>query len=127
MKSMAKWMLGAAVVAGGLGLAATPAKAAEFGIYVGGPAAYVPPCPGPGYVWVNGYYSEGYWVPGRWNYVGVYERPYFRHWDGDRDDWRWRDRDDYRWRDRDDWHHRDWDHDRDHWRDRDDHRGWDRR
>ena len=71
MKGMAKWMLGAAVVAGGLGLAATPAKAAEFGVYVGGPAAYVPRCPGPGYSWVAGYYANGYWVPGRWNFVGV--------------------------------------------------------
>ena len=109
MKSMAKWMLGAAVVAGGLGLAATPAKAAEFGVYVGGPAAYVPPCPGPGYQWTAGYYSGGYWMPGRWNFVGV----------RDRDDYRvarFRDRDDYRDRDRG------WDRDR---RDRDD-RGGDR-
>ena len=98
MKSMAKWMLGAAVVAGGLSLAATPAKAAEFGVYVGGPAAYVPPCPGPGYQWTAGYYSGGYWVPARWTFVGV------------------RDRDDYRvarYNDRDDYRRRDWDRDRD--------------
>lgn len=110
MKRMAKWMLGAAVVAGGLGLAATPAKAAEWGVYIGGPAAYVPPCPGPGYEWVAGYYSGGYWVPGRWAYSGA---GYY----GDRDDYRvyYRDRDDYR---RHDWDHdrRDWDGDR---------RGWD--
>ena len=115
MKSMATWMLGAAVVAGGLGLAATPAKAADWGVYVGGPAAYVPPCPGPGYEWVAGYYSGGYWIPGRWAFVGVRDRddyPVARYY-GDRDDHRYyRDRDDYRdrdgWRDRDrhDWNDR---------------------
>lgn len=71
MKSMVKWMLGAAVIAGGLGLGTAPAKAAEFGVYVGGPVAYVPPCPGPGYTWVAGYYANGYWVPGRWNFIAV--------------------------------------------------------
>jgi hypothetical protein len=106
MKSMAKWLLGAAVVAGGLGLAATPAKAAEWGVYIGGPTAYVPPCPGPGYTWVAGYYSGGYWVPGRWNYAGVryYDQRRYNH------DW-----DDHRYnRDHKDWNrHRDHD-DRDH-------------
>src|ERR1700728_2159689 len=71
MFNMKKWMLGAAVVAGGLGLGTTQAKAAEFGVYVRGPVAYVPPCPGPGYSWVAGYYANGYWVPGRWNFIGV--------------------------------------------------------
>jgi hypothetical protein len=71
MFSMKKWMLGAAVLAGGLGLGTTQAKAAEFGVYVRGPVAYVPPCPGPGYAWVAGYYANGYWVPGRWNFIGV--------------------------------------------------------
>lgn len=71
MKNVAKWMLGAAVAAGAIGMGATPAKAAEIGVYVRGPAAYVPPCPGPGYEWVAGYYANGYWVPGRWNFVGV--------------------------------------------------------
>jgi hypothetical protein len=100
------WMLGAALVAGGLGLASTQAKAAEFGVYVGSPAAYVPPCPGPGYQWIAGYYADGYWVPGRWAFAGGpimgygYDGYYRR--DGDRDrEW-----------------HRDWDHDRG-W-----HRGW---
>jgi hypothetical protein len=113
MKSMAKWMLGAAVVAGGLGLAATPAKAAEFGVYIGGPAAYVPPCPGPGYQWTAGYYSGGYWVPGRWAFAGRDRGDYrvVRYY-GDRDDHRYyRDRDDNRDRDRG------WDRDR---HDRDD-------
>jgi hypothetical protein len=113
MKRMAKWILGAAVVAGGLGLGSTAAQAAEFRVYVGTPVAYVPPCPGPGYEWAAGYYSGSYWVPGRWNFVGVgYGNNYYRvHRD-------YRDRDDYRYyRDRDDY--RDRDHDRDR-HDRDD-------
>jgi len=73
MGNMKQWVLGAALVAGGLGLAAVPAQAAEVGVYVGvgAPVAYVPPCPGPGYVWVAGYYANGYWVPGRWNFAGA--------------------------------------------------------
>jgi hypothetical protein len=71
MFSMKKWVLGAAVLAGGLGLGTTQAKAAEFGIYVRGPLAYVPPCPGPGYSWAAGYYANGFWIPGRWNFIGV--------------------------------------------------------
>lgn len=78
MKGMRNWMLGAAVVAGGLGLAAAPAQAAEFGIYARGPVAYVPPCPGPGYVWIAGYNANGYWVPGYWNFVGVRRGPAVR-------------------------------------------------
>jgi len=77
MGSMRKWMLGAAVVAGTLGLAAAPAQAAEFRVHVGGPVAYVPPCPGAGYVWVAGYQANGYWIPGRWNFVG-YRGPVVR-------------------------------------------------
>lgn len=88
MSSMKSWMMGAAILAGGLALGANPAQAAEFGIVVRGPVAYVPPCPGPGYVWVAGYQSHGFWVPGRWNYAG---RDRFDHrWDHrwDRDHWR---------------------------------------
>lgn len=109
MKNVMKWMLGAAVLAGGLGLGATSAQAAQIRVVVGGgPAAYVPPCPGPGYSWVAGYYNDGYWVPGYWNYVGVgrvvvggrfgfvdHDRGYYR----DRDDHRRYDRDDHRDRD----------------------------
>jgi hypothetical protein len=86
-------------------LAATPAKAAEWGVYVGGPAAYVPPCPGPGYQWVAGYYSDGYWVPGRWAFAGIHNN--FVRFDGDRDHYAYRDRDDYR--------RTDWDRDRHDW------------
>lgn len=27
---------------------------------------YVPPCPGPDYTWVNGYWNQGVWVGGFW-------------------------------------------------------------
>ena len=71
MGSMKKWMLGAALAAGVVGMGAAPAQAARGGIYIGAPAAYVPPCSGPGYVWVAGYWANGYWVPGYWNFVGI--------------------------------------------------------
>jgi len=70
MGSMRNWMLGAAIAAGTLGLGATAAQAAESRVYARGPVAYVPPCPGAGYVWVAGYQANGYWIPGRWNYAG---------------------------------------------------------
>jgi hypothetical protein len=86
------------MVAGVAGLGATTAQAAEFGIYARGPVAYVPPCPGPGYVWIAGYRANGYWIPGRWNFTGVrggeriyrYDRgPYFgRHFYRDHDRFR---------------------------------------
>ncbi len=72
MKNMAKFVLGAAVVASGLGLGAAKAQAAEFGVYVGS-RNYVPPCPGPGYAWTAGYYANGYWVPGRWGFGGGHD------------------------------------------------------
>jgi len=84
MKSMRNWMLGAAVVAAGFGLATTTAQAAEFGVHLRGPVAYVPPCPGPGYVWNAGYQADGYWVPGRWNLGGGVDRGHFGRFDGDR-------------------------------------------
>ncbi len=98
MENMRNWMLGAAIVAGAAALGAVPAQAAEFGVYVRGPVAYVPPCPGAGYVWIAGYYANGYWVPGRWNFVGArgpvvvdrfhadrfYDRRFDRGWDRDR-------------------------------------------
>ena len=81
------------------------AQAAEFGFHMRGPVAYVPPCPGPGYVWVAGYMANGYWVPGYWNFASYYGRgpevrydrgfyrDYDRHLDRDRDRVRDRDRD----------------------------------
>ena len=117
MKNFGKYVLGAALLAGGLGLGATSAQAAEFRIAIGGPAAYVPPCPGPGYVWVAGYYDNGYWIPGYWNYpavgfvrdrgpVVVFDRDHDRRFTyADRDDHRF-DRDDHRGGDRDGNHFR---------------------
>jgi hypothetical protein len=84
MSSMRNWMLGAAVVAGGLAAGAAPAQAAEFGVHMRGPAAYVPPCPGPGFAWVDGYQAHGYWVPGRWNFIGARERTPFARIEGER-------------------------------------------
>jgi len=103
MGSMKSWMLGAALVAAGLGASATTAKAAEFGVYVGGPVAYVPPCPGPGYFWTAGYYAHGYWVPGRWDFRGVRDRDRyeFRRHEERRDFDRHYDRDHDRYRDHD--------------------------
>jgi hypothetical protein len=118
MKSISKVLLGTALAAGAIGFTATPAHAARVGIYVGvgAPAAYVPPCPGPGYAWIDGYWAGGYWTPGYWNYVGVaygpravygpvvrYDRGYYHDHDWDR------------YRDHRDWdrhYDRDWDHDR---------------
>ena len=112
MSSMRNWMLGAAVLAGAASLGSIPAQAAQFGVYVGGPAAYGEVNPGPGYAWVAGYWSGGYWTPGRWNYVGYRDGDRFYHRDYDR---YYRGRDFDRGRDRD----RDRDHDRDRDRDRD--------
>ncbi|MGD0628834.1 MAG: hypothetical protein ABR987_05750 [Terracidiphilus sp.] len=89
MGSMRNWMLGAAMVAGVAAVGATTAQAAEFGIYVRGPVAYVPPCPGPGYIWTAGYMANGYWVPGYWHFGGGryfgpvvrYDRGFDRHFD----------------------------------------------
>ena len=67
MGSLRNWMLGAAVLVGAAGVGATTAQAAEFGFRVRGPVAYVPPCPGPGYAWVNGYWNGGAYVNGYWN------------------------------------------------------------
>ncbi|HVZ82241.1 MAG TPA: hypothetical protein VG893_01105 [Terracidiphilus sp.] len=75
------WVLGAAVLASALGMGTLQAQAAEVGVYVGvrGPAAYVPPCPGPGYVWIAGYMANGYWIPGRWSFAGVRGGPVVRY------------------------------------------------
>jgi hypothetical protein len=78
MKIFGKWMsgklvLGAALAAATLGLGTGTAHAARIGVFVGvgAPVAYVPPCPGPGYAWVAGYWNPyRVWVPGYWNFVG---------------------------------------------------------
>jgi len=70
------------------------------GYYTQAPPAYasaVPPCPGPGYSWVDGYWSQNSrrnsWVQGYWtrqSYNGAYERqPRYDNndrFDRDRDD-----------------------------------------
>ncbi len=109
MKNTRKWtmgklMLGAAILAGAVGLAAPKADAAQFGVYVRGPVAYVPPSPGPGYFWTAEFYNGGYWVPGRWEFRGDRDRFFVR----DFDRFHGRDFDRNRDRDRD----RDRDHDR---------------
>jgi hypothetical protein len=85
MKGMKSLTLGAVVVAGAMGLGATTAQAAEFGFYARGPVAYVPPCPGPGYVWVAGYQANGYWIPGQWSFIGGRERGPFVRFEGNWD------------------------------------------
>lgn len=49
-------------------LAAAPRVTFGIGIGVPAPVAVVRPvCPGPGYVWVDGYYApNGVWVAGYW-------------------------------------------------------------
>ena len=101
MRNTMKLMLGAAILDGAVGLAAPKADAAQFGVYVRGPVAYVPPSPGPGYFWTAGFYNGGYWVPGRWEFRGD----------------RFRDR--FVVRDFDRFHGRDFDRDRDRDRDHD--------
>ena len=110
MKNIGKWVLGAAVLAGGLAFGANTADAAQVRVAVGiGNEAYIPPCPGPGYAWVNGYYDGGYWVPGYWNFVGFGGRVIVRDNFYDRGRVIYRDRDDHRRFDRDD--HRGFDRD----------------
>jgi hypothetical protein len=93
-----------------------------FGVGVGAPVAppvavYAPPCPGPGYTWVPGYW---YWSgPHRYWHNGWWRPPAYRGWgfgfryDAPRNFYRHHDRDDH-WRGRG----HGWGHDRDHDRDR---------
>ena len=76
MKNMRNWILGAAVVAGVLGLGTTTAQAAEYRVHAR-PAGYVRAYPGPGYGWVNGYCANGVWIGGRGNYIGVRDRGFY--------------------------------------------------
>jgi len=123
MASLKSLMLGAAILAGAAGLGAASANAAQIGVYIGTRSAYVPPCPGPGYEWVAGYYDGGYWIPGRWAFVGSYggyrydRDDFYRHRDWDRDRYYDRHYDRDRHHDRDDFYrHRDWDRDHDRFR-----------
>jgi hypothetical protein len=66
-----------------------PAARAQAGFYLrfGGPAAGVavgiPPCPGPGYFWVNGYYDGPSWIPGYWAWRGDDDGGYYGFRGGD--------------------------------------------
>jgi hypothetical protein len=73
MRNIRNLLLGAAVLAGaaGMGAAKAQAEVVRFGVAVGAPVAYVPPCPGPGYVWVAPYRVGAAWYPGRWDFRGV--------------------------------------------------------
>jgi hypothetical protein len=90
-------------------------------------AAYRPPCPGPGYVWVDGYYDGyGNWSNGYWAmppYAGAYwVAPRYNgghffagYWGGargyDRDDRRFGESREHEWRERGRGFDRDRDHD----------------
>jgi hypothetical protein len=81
MINMRNWMLGAAVLAGGLSLGAVPAQAAESGIHARGHAGYIQHRPGMRHAWVGGYEAHGYGVPGRWQAGEVRGRERFEHFD----------------------------------------------
>ena len=62
------------------------------------PVYYQPPAPGPGFVWIPGYWAWGpagyYWVPGYWEmapYVGLYWTPGYWAFDPDCDCYGWDD------------------------------------
>jgi hypothetical protein len=92
-------VVAAAAVAGQTQAQAQVAIGAPVGgpVYYGG---YVPPCPGPDFIWTPGYYAGTVWIPGRWMHR---DRYYVEH-----RDYRF-DRHDY---DRHDFDHRGWDHGR---------------
>ncbi len=67
---MKKALLGMMLMAGGLAGSLAAAPRVHIGIGIGAPApvvAAIPPSPGFGYTWVNGYYApDGAWVAGYW-------------------------------------------------------------
>ena len=112
MTGMKKFLLSAAMAAGTMGMSTLPAQAARVhvGVFVGEPVAYVPPSPGPGYVWVDGYWNGGYWTPGYWNFVGggYGYNGYVGNY-GYTNGYAYRDRDDHRNFDNDRGRNQDWD------------------
>ncbi len=93
---------------------AAPAAHAQIGLYIGTPPPPIryearPPIPGPGYVWVDGFYEPfngGYrWHPGYWNrppYAGAYwVHPHYDHyqegWHLHEGYWAHEDHDDHHW------------------------------
>ena len=67
---MKKALLGMMLMAGGLAGSLAAAPRVHIGIGFGAPApvvAAIPPSPGFGYTWINGYYAPGgAWVAGYW-------------------------------------------------------------
>jgi hypothetical protein len=83
---MKKAMLATMLLAGSA--LAAPRIAVGIGFGVPAPVAVVQPvCPGPGYVWVDGYYGpNGIWLPGFWRapVIGVAMGPHYYGHDFDR-------------------------------------------
>jgi len=73
---MKKAMLAIMFLAGST-LFAAPRVVVQFGFGAPAPVAVVRPyCPGPGYVWIEGYWApNGVWVPGYWTPPVVYAPP----------------------------------------------------
>ena len=109
-------LLGVALLAGGT-LFAQPRISVGIGVGGYGPGVYpppayaqqyAPPCPGPGYTWVDGYWGpRNVWIAGFWRapVYPVAPRYYNAYRGYDRDDFRRYDRDehrDFRGHDRDD-------------------------
>jgi hypothetical protein len=84
---MKKALLAMVLVAGSA--LAGPRFAVGFGFGAPAPVAVVrTACPGPGYVWVGGYYGPNrIWVPGYWRAPVVITHRFVapRHFDHDRD------------------------------------------
>jgi len=64
-------LLALALLAGGSAFAGTHfsigVNIGTPGYYAPAPAAVIPPCPGPGYTWTDGYWSpQGAWIAGYW-------------------------------------------------------------
>lgn len=107
MNRLASFLAASALVATGLALVPTPARAAHVGVEISVgvpppalPVQYQPMAPGPGYIWTPGYWSwepdSGYvwingswvmppepgllWTPGYWGWNGYSYRWHAGHW-----------------------------------------------
>ena len=62
------------------GLSAAPRVSVGIGFGAPAPVAAVPPCPGPGYTWIDGYYAPNrVWVAGYWRPPAVVVAPRYSH------------------------------------------------
>lgn len=112
---MKKALLGLVLLSGAI--FAAPRVSIGVNIGVPAPPAYYavrPACPGPGYVWTDGYWDGGVWIQGYWQPPVRYYAPAPAY--GYGNSYGYRDRDDYRYRD----------YDRDRRYDRHDHDRYDR-